>query len=291
MPKESSKKKKTNTRIEITREMMTKYFYCPQTLAARLLGVSISTLKRRFYDLHIGRWPYQCISLNERKRSIYFLMNETEPEDDKELDEKTLMYLRHAFRDASKPLSHSNPMLNPDHHSQQPPPTQFHFCSFVVDDGCGKIMPTTSLITTTAVSTPTSSGSSGGGLDGASSGSEGNSRMAKIEVQPHLGGGLSPLLTAKQHGKKQTQKQARKNKKREEQKKSHRMETDEVVLSSQGQTRSVAAALNMTVEGDNHPPYSGHHSMTQSMTAMGVRSCAVSGAGSGGLVDPHQHHY
>ncbi|EFC42300.1 hypothetical protein NAEGRDRAFT_80436 [Naegleria gruberi] len=123
MPKES-KKKKNNTKIEITHEMMKPYFYCPQTLAARLLGVSISTLKRRFYDLHIGRWPYQCISLSERKKSIYFLMNETEPEDEKEIDEKTMHHLRHAFKDASKPLLSMN--VNQT--------TQFHFCSFVAQE-------------------------------------------------------------------------------------------------------------------------------------------------------------
>ncbi|KAL9658774.1 hypothetical protein ABK040_005929 [Willaertia magna] len=42
---------------EITFEEMSKYFHLPQTQAAELLGVSLSTLKRRFYSFGIGRWP------------------------------------------------------------------------------------------------------------------------------------------------------------------------------------------------------------------------------------------
>ena len=29
----------------------------PQTVAAKELGISLSTLKRRFYELNMGRWP------------------------------------------------------------------------------------------------------------------------------------------------------------------------------------------------------------------------------------------
>ena len=38
-------------KIEISLEDMRPYFYCPQGLAARILGVSVSTLKRRYYEL------------------------------------------------------------------------------------------------------------------------------------------------------------------------------------------------------------------------------------------------
>lgn len=42
----------------------------PQSDAALLLGVSISTLKRRFYDLGMGRWPYPQIKLYDDTRSM-----------------------------------------------------------------------------------------------------------------------------------------------------------------------------------------------------------------------------
>ncbi|KAF0974319.1 hypothetical protein FDP41_006929 [Naegleria fowleri] len=308
MPKESSKKK-TNTRIEITREMMARYFYCPQTLAARLLGVSISTLKRRFYDLHMGRWPYQCISLNERKKSIYFLMNETEPEDEKELDEKTWTYLRHAFRDASKPLSSTSSMNHSSHlashannHQNSP---QFHLCSFVESED-GKVMPTTTMVSCTAPTTPTMSSGSGGvdGWSGGGGSSSGGSadgmevvskqqqqRTRKAQQPTHLGGSISspqqPLLMKHIvfHGEKKKKKQPQHHNGVPQ----HGTHRDVVVhhhhtlvntLPCQAHSRAAAAAaLNMTVEGDNHPPYSGQHSCVQTMTAMGVRSCAVSGGG------------
>lgn len=39
-----------NRKIALSFEEMKPYLYCPQGLAARLLNVSLSTLKRRFYD-------------------------------------------------------------------------------------------------------------------------------------------------------------------------------------------------------------------------------------------------
>lgn len=39
---------------------MAKYFKYTQSVAAKKLGVSVSTLKRRFYQLDMGkRWPYK----------------------------------------------------------------------------------------------------------------------------------------------------------------------------------------------------------------------------------------
>jgi len=48
-------------------------------------------------------------------------MNEVEPENEKELDEKTIHHLKHAFKDASRPILTLNPNQS----------TQFHLCSFV----------------------------------------------------------------------------------------------------------------------------------------------------------------
>lgn len=50
-----SKATSFRNKIQITRTEMEKYFHYPQRLAAQKLGVSLSTLKRRFYQLDIGR--------------------------------------------------------------------------------------------------------------------------------------------------------------------------------------------------------------------------------------------
>ena len=45
------------------------YFCYTQSDAARLLGVSVSTLKRRFYELNLGnRWPYKRTKQTPRKK-------------------------------------------------------------------------------------------------------------------------------------------------------------------------------------------------------------------------------
>merc|ERR1712130_820054 len=47
----------------ISREDMKRLFQYPQPVAAKIMGVSVSTLKRRFYALNMGkRWPYYKIS-------------------------------------------------------------------------------------------------------------------------------------------------------------------------------------------------------------------------------------
>jgi hypothetical protein len=56
----SSIKKKRKTKknkIIISMNDMLRIFPLPQTIAAKKLGVSISTLKRRFYELDMIRWP------------------------------------------------------------------------------------------------------------------------------------------------------------------------------------------------------------------------------------------
>ncbi|KAG2378841.1 hypothetical protein C9374_007989 [Naegleria lovaniensis] len=51
-------KKKGPKKREISRQDMEKYFHVSQTVAAKLLGVSVSTLKRRFYEEFNMKWPY-----------------------------------------------------------------------------------------------------------------------------------------------------------------------------------------------------------------------------------------
>lgn len=48
----------------------------PQSIAAEKLGVSISTLKRRYYELEWGRWPSNSSSQSD--------LNESESESDGE---------------------------------------------------------------------------------------------------------------------------------------------------------------------------------------------------------------
>jgi DNA-binding NtrC family response regulator len=61
--------------VEIRREDLLKYMNCSQQYAAKMLGVSVSTLKRRFYELNMGKWPYVENKSIEKKRKIEFLLN------------------------------------------------------------------------------------------------------------------------------------------------------------------------------------------------------------------------
>jgi len=82
--------------IQISRSDMEKYFNCPQRLAAQKLGVSMSTLKRRFYQLKMGRWPCQ-LTQDRRRRSVWHLVNEVEPKSEKELCPNTVQTLTRLF--------------------------------------------------------------------------------------------------------------------------------------------------------------------------------------------------
>ncbi len=57
-PHPNSKRKK-----KLSKEEILKYIQYPQPDAARMLNVSVSTLKRRFYELGLGRWPYPTTHL------------------------------------------------------------------------------------------------------------------------------------------------------------------------------------------------------------------------------------
>jgi len=81
----------------LSKEDIEKYFSFPQPKAAKLLGVSLSTLKRRFYDTHKGsRWPYSGIKKQAKKRSIAYIMNQKN-KPVKLLDPHTLHTLKKAF--------------------------------------------------------------------------------------------------------------------------------------------------------------------------------------------------
>jgi hypothetical protein len=98
--------------IPLTEEQLRNHFIYPQPEAARRLGVSLSTLKRRFYELHSGkRWPYNDIKNTLKKRKLRYIVNDrSKPE--KYLDQNTLFALSKAFHQCtlameSSPISRS----------------------------------------------------------------------------------------------------------------------------------------------------------------------------------------
>ncbi|KAL0478332.1 hypothetical protein AKO1_008571 [Acrasis kona] len=54
-----------------------KYLHLPQHEACLLLGISLSTLKRKFYELGIGKWPSKSerAARKERPMSIEAILN------------------------------------------------------------------------------------------------------------------------------------------------------------------------------------------------------------------------
>jgi hypothetical protein len=85
----------------------------PQPTAAKKLGVSISTLKRRFYELSWGRWPVSSVGEEEpeifdctvKTKSIDAIINKTNSEDTVSLDPLTVTVLQCAFKQQFLPES------------------------------------------------------------------------------------------------------------------------------------------------------------------------------------------
>lgn len=98
-PPQVSQKITTNkSKISISDKELREVFAYTQPEAAKRLGVSLSTLKRRFYELagKGKRWPFHEMKKIEKKRSMKFILNETnQPE--KMLDPYTLFVLAKTF--------------------------------------------------------------------------------------------------------------------------------------------------------------------------------------------------
>lgn len=108
----SSTEKKSTKKYTIAEEDIRKHFNCSQKQAASRLGVSVSTLKRRFYALGLGhKWPYPSNKKQIKKRSLSYILNKKNVENEKHLDSNTLNHLVKAF--ALKPLESMQ-------HQQQP---------------------------------------------------------------------------------------------------------------------------------------------------------------------------
>jgi len=91
------KKSYTRQKIQLSKEDIERYSnVCSQTLAAKLLNVSLSTLKRRFYELGMGRWPKVRNQGEDCKRTIYYLLND-EDKNTKFIDSLTMQNLQQAF--------------------------------------------------------------------------------------------------------------------------------------------------------------------------------------------------
>jgi hypothetical protein len=94
---------RTEKKVELTEQAIARFYNSPQPVAALLLGCSLSSLKRRYYEISKSkgesgrRWPYQSLTLKSRKRFIYYVLNCREPEDATTLDKETLEALTKAF--------------------------------------------------------------------------------------------------------------------------------------------------------------------------------------------------
>jgi hypothetical protein len=83
--------------IHIDSKEMERLFIYPQPEAAKRLGVSLSTLKRRFYETHQGkRWPYSHFKKILKKRNISYIVH-SRMKPTKQLDPHTLNILKKAF--------------------------------------------------------------------------------------------------------------------------------------------------------------------------------------------------
>lgn len=110
----SIKKKKTRCekKIKIPAHELVRMMMFPQPLAAEMLSVSISTLKRRYYEIGMKRWPITSASYDGRampvhdtsrikdKMAVSFLLNDSE-EDSREVTGVTTKMLGCIFTNKS----------------------------------------------------------------------------------------------------------------------------------------------------------------------------------------------
>nr|CAG4711720.1 unnamed protein product [Naegleria fowleri] len=106
--KYACQKSKKKSKINIPVFELIRVMALPQTSAAQVLGVSLSTLKRRYYELGIGRWPGQIAnnpkeiekateSSPEKKVQLSFLLNGEDVEA-RQIDQITWSILNFTFK-------------------------------------------------------------------------------------------------------------------------------------------------------------------------------------------------
>lgn len=93
-----SKAKRGKKVISLSESAIKSHFIYPQPEAARRLGVSLSTLKRRFYECYGGtkRWPYNDWKKIIKKRKISYILNAKE-KPTTYIDPNTMFLLNKAF--------------------------------------------------------------------------------------------------------------------------------------------------------------------------------------------------
>ncbi|EFC41902.1 predicted protein [Naegleria gruberi] len=98
---------KKKSKIKIPVFELIRVMALPQSTAANCLGVSLSTLKRRYYELGIGRWPGQCGSITQdidldvptsEKSKLSYLLNDENLDSARDLDQVTLSILNFTFK-------------------------------------------------------------------------------------------------------------------------------------------------------------------------------------------------
>lgn len=106
-------KKKTvkKSKLSIPLQRIVQYLVEPQPYAAEKLNVSISTLKRRYKELEVGRWPVNSTYADDTTRTkasittltqqdklkVENLVNESDIDDESEVDRLTRFVLGVAF--------------------------------------------------------------------------------------------------------------------------------------------------------------------------------------------------
>lgn len=95
---EHVKPKRGKKVISLSESAIKSHFIYPQPEAARRLGVSLSTLKRRFYECYGGtkRWPYNDWKKIIKKRKISYILNAKE-KPTTYIDPNTMFLLNKAF--------------------------------------------------------------------------------------------------------------------------------------------------------------------------------------------------
>jgi hypothetical protein len=87
----------TDKCITLTKQQIEHFYSSPQPQAAKQLGVSLSTLKRRYYEFSGSkRWPYCYYKKNAKKRKLQYILN-AKDRPTKQLDPHTLNILKKAF--------------------------------------------------------------------------------------------------------------------------------------------------------------------------------------------------
>jgi len=112
----------TSSVLSISKAQLATFFSLPQPEAAKRLGISLSTLKRRFYEMYGGgqRWPYVLYKRAYRKTRLSFLVNRAN-KPTKTLDPHTIHALKLAFAKYSK--SSSVVVGATNHSPQRSPPS------------------------------------------------------------------------------------------------------------------------------------------------------------------------